>query len=62
MREPGESAAVQIECEGVVTRAKDIYSHVELPSSEEQRVEDVPLAYIVLGVDFFIGAFPAVDV
>ncbi len=60
--ESGKAAAVEVEGEWIVAGAKDVNSHVELPSSEEEGVENVPLADIVFWVDVFIGSFPATDI
>ena len=60
--ESGKPAAIEVDREGVVTGAEDVDPHIELPTSEEQGIEDVALADIVLGVDLFVGAFPAVDI
>jgi hypothetical protein len=57
----GKAIAIEIDCEGVVGDAERIDTHVELPASEEERVEDVSLADIVLGGYVLVGALPLVD-
>ena len=60
--ESGETRSVEIYGERVVTSAKDVYSHIELSSSEKQRVQDVPLADVVFSIDFLVGTFPPADI
>lgn len=60
--EPGETRAVEVHGKGVVAGAEDVDSHVELSSSQEQRVQDVPLADVVFSVDLLVGTLPPADV
>ena len=60
--EPGKTRAVKVNSEGVVTGAENVDSHVELSSSEEQRVQDVPLADVVFSIDLLVGTLPPTDV
>lgn len=60
--EAGEPVAVEVDGERVVGEAERVDAHVELASAEEQRVEDVALADVVLGREVLVGALPLADV
>lgn len=47
--EASEAVAVEVDGERVVGEAEGVDAHVELAAAEEQRVEDVALANVVLG-------------
>ena len=45
-----EARTIQINCQRIVRGAKSIDTHIELSSSEEQRIGDISLADIILNV------------
>jgi hypothetical protein len=48
MGKSSKATSVEIHSQWVVGGAKSVDTHIELPTPEEQRIEDVPLADIVL--------------
>ena len=58
MGKPGEPAPVQVDSQRVVGCAQSVYPHVEFPTSEQERVENVTLANIVFDVRFPSGSLP----
>lgn len=61
MGKSSKATSVEIHGQWVVGGAKSVDTHIELPSPEEQRIEDVPLANIVLNRYFLVGALPFID-
>lgn len=48
MGETGETCTVEVHRQGLVTSTQGVYSHVEFTTSEEQRVQQVALADVLL--------------
>lgn len=60
--EAREAVAVEVDGERVVGEAEGVDAHVELAAAEEEGVEDVALADVVLGREVLVGALPLADV
>ena len=59
--EAGEPVAVEVDSQGVVGCDEGVDAHVKLAAAEEEGVEDVALADVVLDSYVLVGALPAVD-
>lgn len=57
-----KTVPVEVDGKRVVGDAERVDAHVELPASEEERVENVSLADVVFGGDVLVGALPLADV
>lgn len=62
MRETGESSTVEINGQRLVGGAEGIDTHIELPTAEEERVEEVALADVWLRRIFAIEGLPLADI
>lgn len=61
MCEPSKPTSVQIYSQWIVTCAQDVYTHIEFSTSQEQRVEDIPLTDVAFN-GLPVGSLPATDV
>ena len=62
MRETGESSTVEVNGQRLVRGAEGIDTHIELPTAEEERVEQVALADVGLGRVLLVERLPLGDV
>lgn len=62
MRETGESSSVEIDGQRLVGGAEGVDTHIELPATEEERVEQVSLADVRLRRVIAIEGLPLADI
>lgn len=62
MGKSSKSTSIQIDGKWIIACTESIDSHIEFSSSKKQRIQNIPLAYIILNGYFLITSFPSVDV
>lgn len=62
MGEASKAIPIEIYGKWVVRDAESVDAHVELPTSEEERVEDVSLTDVIFSSDVLVGTLPLADI